>query len=230
MQIIKADQHIELDTIPDMTYGDSTYILPAKTDSGLDIAWTMSNTDVADVKGDTLVIKGAGSALVTASQEGDNYNNAIEQTFRLNVKKAQLTIVADSLSRYTGEENPELTMSFEGFVNGDDASTALTTHPEITCEADASSPAGEYAIMLSGGESTNYELTLVDGVLTVTDPPAPPHKAGDVNEDGFVDISDIVATINHMAKTASFRYADVNEDGEVNISDIVAIINIMAQQ
>ncbi len=230
MQIFKTDQHIDLDTIPDMTYGDSTYILPAKTDCNLELVWTVSNSDVATVNGDTLIIRGAGTALVTASQEGNAFNNAIEQTFVLNIKKAQLTITADSLSRNTGEENPELTMYFEGFVNGDDASTALTTPPDITCEADASSPAGEYAIVLSGGESTNYELTLIDGVLTVSEPPAPPHKTGDVNEDGFVDISDIVAAINHIAKTATFRYADVNEDDEVNISDIVAIINIIAQQ
>ena len=51
---------------------------------------------------------------------------------------------------------------------------------------------------------------------------------GDVNEDGRVDISDIVADINQTAGHASWRYADVNEDNSVNISDIVAIINIMA--
>ncbi len=51
---------------------------------------------------------------------------------------------------------------------------------------------------------------------------------GDVNEDGKIDISDVVATINQMAGQATWRYADVNEDNAVNISDIVAIINIMA--
>ena len=51
---------------------------------------------------------------------------------------------------------------------------------------------------------------------------------GDVNEDGSVDISDIVAVINQIAGTASYRYADVNNDTNVDISDIVAIINIIA--
>ena len=51
---------------------------------------------------------------------------------------------------------------------------------------------------------------------------------GDVNEDGYVDINDVVAVINQMAGTASWRYADVNEDGDVDINDVVAIINIMA--
>jgi hypothetical protein len=51
---------------------------------------------------------------------------------------------------------------------------------------------------------------------------------GDVNEDGNVDISDIVAVINQIAGMAIYRYADVNGDEGVDISDIVAIINIIA--
>ena len=43
-----------------------------------------------------------------------------------------------------------------------------------------------------------------------------------------MDISDVVALINQMAGTATYRFADVNEDDEVNISDVVAVINIMA--
>jgi hypothetical protein len=45
-----------------------------------------------------------------------------------------------------------------------------------------------------------------------------------------VDISDVVAVINQMAGTASYKAADVNNDNEVNISDVVAVINIMAGQ
>ena len=53
---------------------------------------------------------------------------------------------------------------------------------------------------------------------------------GDVNEDGKVDISDIVAIINQIAGTATYKNADVNADGNVDISDIVAVINIIAEQ
>ncbi len=53
-------------------------------------------------------------------------------------------------------------------------------------------------------------------------------KKGDVNEDGKVDISDIVAIINQIAGTATYANANVNEDNNVDISDIVAVINIIA--
>ena len=53
---------------------------------------------------------------------------------------------------------------------------------------------------------------------------------GDVNEDGKVDINDVVAIINVMAGTANWANANVNEDaeGSVDINDVVAVINIMA--
>ncbi len=53
---------------------------------------------------------------------------------------------------------------------------------------------------------------------------------GDVNEDGKVDINDVVAVINVMAGTADWANANVNEDanGNVDINDVVAIINEMA--
>ncbi|MBP5449323.1 MAG: hypothetical protein J6Y01_04320 [Spirochaetales bacterium] len=51
----------------------------------------------------------------------------------------------------------------------------------------------------------------------------------DVNQDGNVDISDIVAVINTIAGDKKFRAtADVNGDDSIDISDVVAIINYMA--
>ena len=51
---------------------------------------------------------------------------------------------------------------------------------------------------------------------------------GDVNDDGTVDINDVVCIINHMAGTASYDNANVNGDSTVDINDVVAVINNMA--
>ncbi len=58
--------------------------------------------------------------------------------------------------------------------------------------------------------------------------PTPKKWKGDVNKDGNVDISDIVAVINQIAGTSDYARADVNGDLNADISDIVAIINIIA--
>ena len=224
LTVIKADQTVSLTELPQMTYGDADYLLPAATENGQPLTWTSDNNKVAVVEGNTLSLKGAGTATITAVQEGDASHNPFSQTFTLTIAKANLTITAEDKTKTAGEANPELTLTYEGFVNGDNES-ALTEIPQITCDADVNSQAGEYEIVLSGGSADNYEMTLVNGVLTVEEPP---HIRGDVNEDGKVNISDVVATINQMAGQANWRYADVNEDGKVNISDIVAIINIMA--
>lgn len=68
----------------------------------------------------------------------------------------------------------------------------------------------------------------IESFTTEEDPDA--RLKGDVNEDGKVDISDIVAVINQIAGTSSYKYADVNNDGKTDISDIVAIINEIAGQ
>ena len=52
---------------------------------------------------------------------------------------------------------------------------------------------------------------------------------GDVNRDGSVDISDIVAVINTIAgDSTNLPRSDVNQDEKTDISDIVSIINLIA--
>ena len=53
---------------------------------------------------------------------------------------------------------------------------------------------------------------------------------GDVNCNGEVEISDVVAVLNAMADQSYewYPFADVNENGEVEISDVVTVLNIMA--
>jgi hypothetical protein len=52
---------------------------------------------------------------------------------------------------------------------------------------------------------------------------------GDVNQDGAVDIADVVAVYNIMAgNNPNGLNGDVNQDGATDIADVVAIYNIMA--
>ena len=74
-----------------------------------------------------------------------------------------VTVVAKSYSRKYGEANP----SFDYTSSG----AALSGTPNITCEATATSPVGEYDIVASKGTVTNHNLALVNGKLTVTKAP-----------------------------------------------------------
>ncbi len=79
---------------------------------------------------------------------------------------AALTITAKSYTRKQGEPNPELEVSYRGFRNRE-TYEVLTQQPVVSCEATADSPAGEYVIRVSGAEAHNYEITYVEGTLTV---------------------------------------------------------------
>ena len=54
---------------------------------------------------------------------------------------------------------------------------------------------------------------------------------GDVNHDGFINISDVTSVISYILNKAPSPFftseADVNGDGFINISDVTAIINII---
>ena len=164
----KSQQTISLTAIPTMTYGDEAYTLPAVTDQGQSLTWSCSQTNVANISGNTLTIKGSGTALVTATQEGNASYYDFSQSYILAVKKASLTIAADNQSRQEGEANPELTISYNGFVNGDDENS-LTTLPTIETSATESSPVGSYPITVYGAATDNYDITYVNGTLTIVD-------------------------------------------------------------
>ena len=83
-----------------------------------------------------------------------------------------------------------------------------------------------FNIHLTDGE-TKAELTSI----TEHTQPKVVYEKGDVNLDGNIDISDIVAIINTIAGDTTYKdTADVNEDKNIDISDIVAVINIIASK
>jgi gliding motility-associated-like protein len=85
----------------------------------------------------------------------------------LSVTTATLTITADNQTKTYGSANPTLTASYTGFVNGDSESS-LTTPPTISTPANATSIVGSYPITASGAVSSNYTISYVDGILSVT--------------------------------------------------------------
>lgn len=146
-----------------------------KTYGAADPAFTYSITNGSLNSGDVLngaVTRVSGEGVGTYALESNLFNPSYTLTFvsaDLTIEKADLTATADDLSKYLGETNPELTISYSGFANGD--TKADITEPTIATTATESSPVGTYAITLSGGAASNYNLNLVNGTLTVEQKP-----------------------------------------------------------
>lgn len=109
----------------------------------------------------------AGAYPITCSGgAAANYNIAY-QSGTLTVAKATLTATADPQSRVYGASNPTFTISYTGFKNSENGSVVQSA-PTVTCAATQASPAGDYPIVLNGGTAQNYNLSLINGNLTVT--------------------------------------------------------------
>ena len=85
----------------------------------------------------------------------------------LTVTPAPLTITADNQTKVYGAALPTLTVSYSGFVNGDDANN-LSTQPTLTTTATARSHVGSYDITASGAVDPDYTISYAGGTLTVS--------------------------------------------------------------
>lgn len=96
----------------------------------------------------------------------DNNYTFLTEAGHMNITKANLVLTAEDKSRIYGQENPKLTLSASGFVNGESLSV-IDQLPEISTTATRQSPVDGYDIDLSGGQDNNYNFELLKGRLTV---------------------------------------------------------------
>ncbi len=90
-------------------------------------------------------------------------------TGTLTVNRAPLTVKADDKVKHQGEDNPQLTGTITGFVNGE-TSDVLKGDVQYSTTAEKDSPVGTYPIKAGGTlEAQNYVIQYVDGTLTVTE-------------------------------------------------------------
>ncbi len=90
---------------------------------------------------------------------------------------------------------------------------------------------------LSTGIGTEflYELPQAADENYVYDPDCMAAMKGDVNEDGAVNLVDLMMCLSHVAKKGqlggnAFLAADVNGDGDVNLMDLMRLLNYVSKK
>jgi alpha-tubulin suppressor-like RCC1 family protein len=111
----------------------------------------------------------------------DSYNSATLKV-SVTVAKKALTVRANDQTRFYGQANPTFTVTYTGLVAGE---SSITPAPSVTTSANAGSLPGSYAIEVTGPAQTNYDVTFVNGTLTVRD--------GDQDGDGVGDSAELAA-------------------------------------
>mgnify|MGYP002623288496 CR=1 FL=1 len=199
----RDNQSFSLTVLPSMTYGDE-YTLPTTTDEGLPLTWSVEDNTIVEVNDGKLITKKAGTTKVIASQDGNDSYHPFYKEFTLTIDKAQLYVVANNQKISLGEDIPELTFDYWGFLLDDDASSLLA-QPTVTTTATTDSPAGIYPITVSGAESDKYEIICVEGNLNI---------AGSKEMQSVIPIPDIYK---------SPVVADINGDGKVERIEVVSV-------
>ena len=139
------------------TYGEKDPVLTAKIE-GLEGNDNIATRQIREVG------ENAGTYRIDASVVGQYPNYVIETvpgTFTITPK--QVTVTVDAKTKTFGEEDPELTATVKGLVEGD--SEELITY---TLSREAGDEVGTYAIIVSGEEAQgNYTVKFESGELEI---------------------------------------------------------------
>lgn len=123
----------------------------------------LDNAPIASTAADAT--SDVGAYAIGLGEGTDKNYDIVVSAGNLTVTKASLKVSAIDETITKGDEIPDFKLSYVGFVNDDNESEI--TSPSISTAATQTSETGTYDITLSGGEATNYVLTLVNGTLTI---------------------------------------------------------------
>ena len=118
----------------------------------------------------TLLAVGARTLSVELIPSNSSVYSNAAASVSLTVNPAHLTITAENRTREVGAANPALTVTYSGFVNGE-TNDVLTAQPTLNTTATTGSPAGDYPITVSGAAAANYDISHVNGTLSVQNVP-----------------------------------------------------------
>ncbi|MDL2233865.1 MBG domain-containing protein, partial [Ruminococcaceae bacterium OttesenSCG-928-L11] len=113
--------------------------------------------------------------IVTITPKDPNYEVEKDPgTGTFTITPKAVTITVDDKTKVEGSSDPELTSSVSGLIEGDTLDYSLSRE-----EGEA---VGSYPIVATPDENPNYEVTVVNGTLTITASPVTPPRPGDVED------------------------------------------------
>jgi hypothetical protein len=145
----KGLQEIRFDSLETVAYDDGMLLLGAESSSGLEVSFDVFDNKIADIQGDTLLIKTAGTLLVFARQGGSELWMPAELVSReLTIQKAEQQITTTLSDSITTRQN----ISYEDFQ----ASSGLTAFVVESSNDDVISVFEDSIVINSRGEVALY--------------------------------------------------------------------------
>jgi microsomal dipeptidase-like Zn-dependent dipeptidase len=176
---------------------------------------------VCSINGSVVTMtRGTGVCTVTAKWAPDDNYSGASITEKANATKVPLTVTANNVTITFGQPIPKLTVSYTGFVNGDNQSV-LKGSPSLTTNATECSSPGTYTIAPALGTlaSDNYSFSSFNlGRLTIeSGGKVTPQVELTVNgsTSSKVPVGAKVKFVTHILAVACYP----TPDGSITISD-----------
>ena len=187
------------------------------TDSTMMAETTTTTTiEVPVIAGVSLEIVGETALSTMDSVEGVSYTLKVTNTGNMT------DTVSLEASAEVGIEGSVL-----GGISDSERSIELEAgaSAEITLKVmgDLFTKPGEYPISVTATSGTDSAMTAEVTTTTTIEMPPPPPPPWDVNEDGTVDIRDLVLVAGQFGESGEDLKGDLNGDGTVNILDLVIV-------
>jgi hypothetical protein len=149
------------------TAGTPTGNATLSVDGGSALSQPLNASGVATF---TLSGLAAGNHTLAASYAAQGNFGSSSTTASVSVLKAPLTVTVANATKVYGAALPSFSVTYSGFVNGDTAAS-LGGMLIFSTTATQGSPVGSYTITPSGLTSSNYAITFLSSVLSVTTAP-----------------------------------------------------------
>ena len=139
---------------------------------------------------------------LTGTAAGNYTLSSTTSTTTAKINTAALIITASSGMMMFGGAPPMISAMYSGFVNGETPAN-LTAQPVCGTNATSASPVGSYMSSCSGAVDTNYTISYVPGVVTVTAASTMTAASSSENPSSYGQSVSFMATVTNTATGAA---------------------------
>ena len=214
-----ASTEVTLTVKGDLLTEPGNYAISVTATSGTDSTMTAEATttttiEVPVIAGVSLEIVGDDALSTMDAVEGVSYTLKVTNTGNM---ADTVSLVA---SAEVGIEGSVLGSFSESSIELEAGASVVVT---LMVAGDLFTTLGDYPITVTATSGTNSMMTAEITTTTTIEMPPPPPTPWDVNDDGIVNIQDLVLVAAQLDESGEGLKADVNGDGTVNILDLVLV-------
>ena len=205
------------------TPGD--YAISVTATSGTDNTMTAEVTTTTTIEmpvitGVSLEIVGDTALSTTDAVAGVSYTLKVTNTGNM------MDTVSLEASAEVGIEGSVLGTLSESSIELEAGSSAEVT---LMVAGNLLTTPGDYTITVTATSGTDSTTTAEVTTTTTIEMPPPPPTPWDVNDDGTVNIQDLVLVAGQLGESGEGLKGDINGDGTVNIQDLVIVASHLGE-